>query len=294
MDQFPIRVIAELSGVSPTTLRAWERRYGLLKPTRTPSGHRLYNSHDLSTVKRVLRLLDAGQPIREAAKRVKDNLDDLPPAQPTEHWQLLRRRMHTALGCFDQQKLDSVYNEALSQYPFELVSEQLVVPLLKELGERWQHRPSGIAEEHFFCAYLRNKLGSRLHHEGPRSRGCALILACVPGERHEIGLLLFALAALGRGYRVIYFGSDLPLEQIPPVVERTAAGAVVLSATSVALPLDALATLCDKSGVPICVGGCQAELHQQSIRQAGAHPVSSRIAPALTLIEQLAPAHAQR
>jgi DNA-binding transcriptional MerR regulator len=152
MDQFPIRVIAELSGVAATTLRAWERRYGLLKPTRSPSGHRLYNNDDLSTVKRVVRLLDAGQPIREAAKQVKENRDELPAAGPAEHWQLMQRRLLSSLGSFDQQRLDNVYNEALSQYPFDLVSERLILPVMQELGERWRQRAAGMAEEHFLSA----------------------------------------------------------------------------------------------------------------------------------------------
>ncbi|QFY89216.1 MerR family transcriptional regulator [Magnetovirga frankeli] len=291
MDHFPIRIIAELSGVPATTLRAWERRYGLLQPGRAPSGHRLYTPADLERVKRVVRLLDAGLPIREAAKQVKQGRDGALPSHPREHWQVLRRRLLNCLGGFDQQKLDGLYNEALSLYPFDLVCEQLITPLLQALAERWPQRPAAIAEEHFFSAYLRNKLGSRLHHEAPRSRGRPLLLACVPAERHEIGLLMFALALLGRGYRVIYLGPDLPLEQIGPVVERTGAVAVVLSATTRMPDLSALSELIDRLGIPLCLGGAQAEAQAEPIRACGAYPIGGQIPLALSLIEQLAPAH---
>jgi DNA-binding transcriptional MerR regulator len=302
MDQFPIRVIAQLSGIPATTLRAWERRYGLLQPDRAPSGHRLYTAEDLERVKRVKQLLDAGCPVREAARQVMAGAEEALLGQPgqnsgqisgqiSEYWIQLRRRLLNCLGSFDQQKLDNLYNEALSLYPFDLVSEQLIVPLLRELGERWPRRSTGIAEEHFFSAYLRNKLGSRLHHEAPRSRGRPLLLACVPGEQHEIGLLLFALAALGRGYRVIYLGADLPLGQIGPVVERTGALLVVLSATQTLPEASALAALAGQLGVPLCLGGAQAEAQAELIRASGAQPLGSQIPQALNLVEQLVPAH---
>ena len=89
-----------------------------------------------------------------------------------------------------RKSLESVYNEALSHYPIKVVTERLIGPLLHELGERWVKDMGSIAEEHFFGFYLRNKLGARFHHRQRNAGGPRLLMACLPGERHEVGLLL--------------------------------------------------------------------------------------------------------
>jgi methanogenic corrinoid protein MtbC1 len=106
--------------------------------------------------------------------------------------------------------------------------------------------------------------------------------------------LLFALAALGRGYRVIYLGPDLPLDQLPPVVERISAGALVLSASVAPLSIEHLTDLSRELTVPVYVGGAQAQALAEAIRAAGAHPIGHRISQALSELEQLTPAHGTR
>ena len=113
---------------------------------------------------------------------------------------------------FDEPGVEDTYNEAMSLYPIAEVTSKLVVPLLRELGRRWETAEGSVAEEHFFSVYLRNKLGARFHHR-PTLPAAAprLLAACVPGEHHEIGLLLFALAAHEAGLRVVLLGADVPL-----------------------------------------------------------------------------------
>ena len=208
----PIRTVADLTGINPVTLRAWERRYNLITPQRTPKGHRLYTDEHVQLIKQVLDLLDQGISISQ----VKPLLEQAPSQQQAapfteagEVWKRYQQTMLSAVETFDEQVLDSTYNDALSLYPVDVVNQRLVTPLLRIIGERWKERDTGIAEEHFFSVYLRNKLGARIHHMNQRSRGPRLILACLPGEYHEVGMLFFALAAVSHGYRVLVFGANL-------------------------------------------------------------------------------------
>lgn len=293
---FPIRVLEELTGVPATTLRAWERRHGLLKPKRAPSGHRLYDQQDLARVREVLRLLDANLPIRDAARLVQDGLPaPLPAGRPDNPWEPMRHRLLRAVETFDDGRLDSLYQEALSLYPIDLVTDQLLAPSLRRLGERWRERDLGIAEEHFFSTYLRNKLGSRLHHESQRPRGRRLLLACLPGERHELGLLMFALGTLGRGYRVLYLGPDLPLGQLPGASARAGAAAVILSGTEQAdlapdLP-EQLGALVPRLALPLWVGGSYSNAQAQRLAAAGVGVLGERSHGALEQLDREFPAY---
>lgn len=283
MESFPIRVLSEKTGVAPTTLRAWERRYGLLKPLRTPKGHRLYDAGDVEVVKRIVSLLNENYTISKAINTIRlediqeqaDSRQDV-TAQNNEHWEGFQKRFLRAIELFDENKLDGIYHEALSVYPIDLVSSQILRPLLSTLGQRWQERSAGIAEEHFFTTYLRNKVGARMHHAAGKSHGSRLVLACLPGEFHELGSLLFGLSAMTRGYRVLFLGADLPLEQVKIVSRSTHIDGVVLSAVTVNIRGNLgreLNLLARELSVPVMVGGSaihkKTESENQSIIMLG-------------------------
>ena len=233
MSLFPIRVLSEQTGVPATTLRAWERRYGLLQPARTPKGHRVYNQDDFDTVRRVVQLLEAGSTIGKVVNIVKSGEPERPERQQhASHWALYRKRCLQSIEDFDDRRLDAVYNEALAIYPIDIVTAQLLLPVQQQLGREWSQRGNGVAEEHFFSAWLRNKIGARMHHEAGRMRGSRLLMACLPGEHHELGILLFGLSAMAHGYRILYLGPDLPLQQVAGTVARTGVAAVLLSGSS--------------------------------------------------------------
>jgi len=275
MDSFPIRVLAEKTGVAPTTLRAWERRYGLLKPQRTPKGHRLYSVKDVEVVSRIVKLLNDNFTISKAISEIKledmqerANADSLGAVPSSDHWEVFQKRFLSAIELFDDNKLDALYNEALSLYPIDLVSSQILRPLLSHLGLRWTEREAGIAEEHFFSSYLRNKVGARVHHASGKTKGSRLLLACVPGEFHELGSLLFGLSAMTRGYRLLFLGADLPLEQIRLVTQSTDIDGVVLSAVNVSIrgqiarELDQLA---EALSCPLMLGGSASQTVVESV-----------------------------
>ncbi len=306
---FPIRTLAERTGVATTTLRAWERRYGLLKPERTPKGHRLYTEEDVQLVMSVVELLSEGCAISEAARQVLSNPREKPEklSNPAEEdllgssllkdrgnnqWTTYSKRMLDAIEAFNGPRLDAIYNEASSLYPVDLISQKLLEPLLKTLGERWNLRDTGIAEEHFFFAWLRNKLGARLHHATAYAGGNCLLAACLPGHRHEVGLLLFSLAALARGYTVVYLGSDMPLESLSLVVKKSLAKAVVLAGGHEDDPesvLSGLAQLGSQINCPLFVGGQISVDHGESLLEAGALPLGEQFSLALHLVMSKVP-----
>ena len=294
----PIRTVAELTGVNPVTLRAWERRYQLITPQRTPKGHRLYTQDDVELIRHVLELLDQGISISQ----VKPLLTQVPGQQQAvtdagEVWRNYQDKMLTAIEQFDEQALDTIYNDALSLYPVDVVIQRLISPLLRILGERWRERPAGIAEEHFFTVYLRNKLGARVHHMNQRSNGPLLLLACLPGEFHDIGLLLFALASVNFGFRVLVLGANMPLEQLTGVMQQKTCDGIVLSGSARpargAIETD-LPALVNATRVPVFVGGKTAVKHQQKIEAAGAICVGESIGSGLRMMSEMLRADRRR
>lgn len=293
MSGFPIRVLAQLSGVSATSLRAWERRYGLLAPARTAKGHRLYSDKDLQLVRRINQFLEAGYPIGKAVAALQAGAaPDVQSVLPTSPWMTLRKRFLQAIERFDESRLDAIYNEALALYPIDRVSENLLQAVMRQLGERWRRRHAGIAEEHFFSAYLRNKIGARLHHIAERRNSPRVLLACLPGEQHELGLLLFALLLKTRGYRVLYLGADLPLPQMRLAAETAQVAAVVLSAST--LPLTPalkgnLLKCANELDAPVMLGGPISERQQQEWERLGVTPLGSAHASAAERLEAVLP-----
>jgi DNA-binding transcriptional MerR regulator len=197
---YPIRTVADLTGVNPITLRAWERRYGLLEPVRKESGHRLYTQEHVDLINRVVGLLDRGMRIGQVKGHLDAQRAQEEGGQAEGIWQRYINHMIASVIRFDEAGLEETYGDALSYYPADTVTGRLLQPLLTELGRRWQDGEGTVAEEHFFACYLRNKLGARFHHRSRSSRGPRLLMACLPGDRHETGLLLFALTASDSGY----------------------------------------------------------------------------------------------
>jgi methanogenic corrinoid protein MtbC1 len=294
---YPIRTVAALTGVNPITLRAWERRYGLIKPKRTRSGQRLYSRDDVALINEVVRQLESG--INVSQVKIAPGGAAVPAGaapreaetaiSPPDPWSAPYEAMIAAIGRFDEQAVESIYDEALSVYPMDVVINRLILPLMQELGRRWENGTGSVAEEHFFVVYLRNKLGARLHHRGSPRNGARLMAACLPGERHENGLLLFALAAQERGYRVVLLGADMPLHELAAAANRGRAGAIVLSGSTKMVEdavADGLPALVRDASVPVFVGGRISALMREAIAAAGAIPIGEDLRSGLRTIEE--------
>jgi len=285
-DNFPIRTVSEITGVNSVTLRAWERRYGLIKPLRTPKGHRLYSQQDIQLIQDVLDRLSQGMSISQIARDILDKTS-MDNGEHPDVWGQYCQHMIKAVSRFDEHALEAVYNDAMALYPVDVVTTRLIMPLLEELGDRWQIKSGSIAEEHFFSVYLRNKLGARFHHQNLRNSGPKLIMACLPGEHHEFGILLFALTAHSKGYQVILLGADLPVTELIQVAERTESQGIVL-AGSASLNCDSISEeinlLTSALSIPVFIGGDASYTCRDVIAKASAFPLGHDLVGSLYTI----------
>jgi methanogenic corrinoid protein MtbC1 len=224
--------------------------------------------------------------ISQITQQILEN-DFVTEAADTDTWGQYSRRMIQAIERFDEHALDAVYSDAMSLYPVDIVTAKLIMPLLEELGERWVNQTGSIAEEHFFSVYLRNKLGARFHHQNLKNSGPKLIVACLPGEYHEFGVLLFALTAHSKGFQIILLGSDLPADELIHVADRTDSQAIVL-AGSASLGCEALfssiGTLTAEVAIPVFIGGNLSYLCHDEIARANAVPLGHDLAGSIYTI----------
>lgn len=235
--------IGELSrrvGVSSELLRAWERRYGLLSPSRTEGGLRLYSDEDERRVVRMLEHLAAGVSAAEAARLTRRELEpglvpsvDLEPSEVTapvatgEH--LVR-----ALDQLDETAANAALDRLLSGFALETVVTETVLPYLREVGERWQQVGDAVvAQEHFATALLRGRLLALARGWGG-GYGPMALLGCFPGEQHDLGLICFGLGLRANGWRVTFLGPDTPFAAVAEAARRVQPALIVL--TTLTLP----------------------------------------------------------
>ena len=214
---------ARRTGVSPELLRAWERRYGLLQPIRSEGGFRLYTAEDAERVARMRRGLDEGLSAAEAARRA------LVQARPAEG--LLddaRLRLLTAVRTYDEGAVHALLDEAFAGFALETVLRELILPALREVGEQWERGELEIAQEHFASNLVRERLLGLARLWG-RGSGPLAILACAPGERHDIGLIAFGLLLRSHGWRILFLGADTPLATLEQAVATTDPRLVVVA-----------------------------------------------------------------
>ena len=288
---YTIGTVSKLTGVGAITLRAWERRYGLIRPVRKDSGHRLYTRKHIDQINRITALTQQGLRISQiSAEMLESDPQSEAGGAEADIWKEWLNSMVAAVISFDEDRLEEIYHGALSIYPIGLVTRNLLTPLLIELGLRWESGGGGIAEEHFFAFYLRNKLGARYHHRQRGNKGPALLIAGLPGEHHEIGLLLFALAAHESGYPVIPLGANMPLEELSAVAKKKNCGGIIVCGAiepSNRVVNTELPRLVKDSDVPVMVGGLASVYRCDAIDKAGAEALGRDINHGLQRIAEL-------
>jgi len=232
--------IGELSrrvAVSAELLRAWERRYGLLSPLRTTGGLRLYGAEDERRVVRMLEHLAAGVSAAEAARLTRRELEESIPTDtgPAPGGEALAftaagDRLRRAFDQLDETGANAALDRLLAGFGLETVVREAVLPYLHGLGERWQTDGDGvIAQEHFASALLRGRLLGLARGWGG-GYGPMALLACFPGDQHDLGLICFGLALRGNGWRITFLGPDTPLATIAETASRLRPALVVLTA----------------------------------------------------------------
>jgi DNA-binding transcriptional MerR regulator len=259
----PLVRIGELShrvGESPTLLRAWERRYGLLRPVRSSGGFRLYGPDDERRVRAMQALLATGVSARQAAEAVLSSAaGDAPaasaqsPVRPGDGIEDERFRLSQALARYDDAGAHSVLDRLLAAYGASMVISGVIVPYLVDLGERWADGSATIAEEHFATSLVRGRLLG-LARDWDSGVGHRALLACPSGEQHDLGLLCFGIALRGHGWRITYLGADTPQSTLIEAAAQLTPNIIVLASTK-SSRLRALAGDARSAAAPIAIAG---------------------------------------
>ena len=253
--------IGELSrrvGVSPELLRAWELRYGLLQPLRSPGGFRLYSSVDQERIKRMRAFQTQGLSAAEAARLALESTAPANTPAGDGEVALDRDPLAQALERFDEPAAQEAFDRALSAVSIESLLRDLVIPYLHDLGGRWETGAASVAEEHFASNFLRGRLLGLARGWG-QGGGPLAILACAPGELHDLPLIAFGLALRAHGWRIAFLGPDTPLGTLADTAPKLEPRLVVVSATSaqrLARVRDELATLAGST--PLALAGAGA------------------------------------
>jgi DNA-binding transcriptional MerR regulator len=258
-ETYAVGQVARLTGVSPDLLRAWERRYQAVEPIRTEGGTRRYRRSDIARLRLLKNAVDSGLRIGEVAQLSSEELE----ARLASNERLLDRGpLEEVLSALD--RLDGIAAEQLISAQMSMLgpvrfAREFALPLLHAIGEAWLDERICIASEHLGSALLRSLLGSALRPTSAHRGAPVVVFGTLPGERHEIGLLVAAITALGAGASPLYLGADLPAEELAHAAKTTKAAALALSAV-VTEPADltmALAHLRElvPGSIEIWVGG---------------------------------------
>ena len=237
----PLLRIGALSrrlGVSDHVLRAWESRYGLLQPVRSAGGFRLYSEADESRVRRMQAHLAHGLSAAEAAQAVlgedaaarADLGRATGPHRAPRAASELSADLRQALDAFDEPAAQEVLDRLMSDLSLTTVLRDVVVPYLTELGERWERGTASVAQEHFASNVIRGRLAGLARGWG-NGQGPRAVLACPPGELHDLALMVFGIVLNRNGWRIDYLGMSTPVEELTRTVDARRPDLVVLAAT---------------------------------------------------------------
>lgn len=268
---YTIKHAAQQVGISAATLRAWERRYGIVTPQRSDSGYRVYQERDVAVLRSMKQLVDQGwstglaaaQMLREASRRAEADRErpaDAPAVARTRDSDLAARVIQAA-AALDTSDLAAVLEHLFALNSFEIVMADHVFPALTELGDAWAAGRISTAGEHLASHAVMRRLAICYEAAASGGHGPRIALGMAPGSRHEIGLLAFAVAARRRGMNTDYLGADLPIDDWLGILEERDLAAVVLALPTRA-DIDATgavvtALLERRPGLVVAVGGAE-------------------------------------
>jgi methanogenic corrinoid protein MtbC1 len=218
-----IAALAQRTGVAPDTLRKWEQRYAILQPTRTAGGQRRYSERDVARVEWLRARLEEGYRIGEAASLL-GTVGVEPARSARDHLKVILR----ALDEGDTAEVGLRLDQAFALLSVDETFEAVLHPLLDEVGTRWERGELTVAEEHLVSEAVRSRLAHLLADSGGGVHGIA-VLACAPGERHELGLMMAALGLRRDGWKIVYLGADTPLADAFALAQKLDARVLGLS-----------------------------------------------------------------
>jgi MerR family transcriptional regulator, light-induced transcriptional regulator len=249
-------------GVSSELLRAWERRYGLLRPVRTDGGFRLYSVADERRVRLMQGHLARGVAAAEAAQLA---LSESSPVAGGSGWEDDARVLAESLESFEEHAAQLAFDRLLAALTVDAVLSTVVLPYLHDLGRRWERGDVSVAQEHFASNLLRGRLHG-LARGWDRGGGPRALLACAPGELHDLPLIAFGIALRGRGWRITFLGPDTPVATVAETAARTAPQLIVLTAVDPARfegVVDLLRELASAHTLVLAGGGASEEVGER-------------------------------
>jgi DNA-binding transcriptional MerR regulator len=245
--RYRIGELARRTGVTPELLRAWERRYGLLDPERSTGGFRLYSDEDVARIAAMQGHLEHGIAAGEAAR--------LALAEPSPKGTDGDGELLPALLRFDESAAHAAFDRLLAEYGREAVLRDAVLPALRAIGDGWERGDVTVAQEHFASTLLRGRLLG-LARGWDRGNGSRALLAAPPGERHDLGLIVFGLGLREHGWRITVLGADTPVETLLDAVGAVRPQLVVLAALNAERFLDHADEIARVAEiVPVAIGG---------------------------------------
>lgn len=236
--RYPIRAVSRLTGIAIDTLRAWERRYGAVTPIRDERG-RLYSDTDVARLRLLQQAVSSGHSVGRIAALSDDELRRLTtarpatlgPSPPAPHAALDTSTFRAALLKLDGAAIDQEFSRLAAVLPPLALVRDILLPVLRDVGDNWNRRRGGIAHEHLISSTMRHLLGSFLRVYSWRDAAIRLLFATPSGDRHEIGILGAAMLAATSGLGVAYLGPDVPAREIVDAVKASGARVLVLGLT---------------------------------------------------------------
>jgi DNA-binding transcriptional MerR regulator len=291
LPRYPVRLVSVRTGLTPHVLRAWERRYQVVTPTRTDGGQRLYSDLDIERLRRLRRLTERGHAIGRLAPLPLDELIRLENAgvdveeRPGEsaHRESIRIAVESALHAarrLDAADVQAVLERAAVTLGAPVFLDEVASVVVERIGHGWAEGSVSVAQEHMATAIVRRVLGWLLgvyEVAGPARR---IVVATPPRQAHELGALMVAVSAAAEGWKVTYLGPDLPPADLVAAARQTGADAVALSIVYAGGAPELVAALREtRAGlprdVPLLVGGAGSLQIKQQAETAGAQVVDT-------------------
>ncbi|MGD8404063.1 MAG: B12-binding domain-containing protein [Anaerolineales bacterium] len=296
---YNLKAVIQETGIAADTLRAWERRYGLPMPGRTPGGHRLYSKRDIEIIKWLIskqgeglsisravdlwnELIEAGQdplptPIQEVVSLTSANLD------------AVRKAWLEACLVFDESTAEQVLNQAFATHPLETVCIEVLQRGLHEMGEMWYRNEATVQQEHFTSALAQRRLDALIAAAPAPTRPYSVLIGCTPGEQHVFVPLLLTLLLRRRGLKVIYLGANVPVQRFNETLQSVKPHLVVLSAQQLqtANALREAAAYLNANGGRVSYGGRIFNLIPELRKRIPAHFLGKSLQEAIQSVETL-------
>jgi DNA-binding transcriptional MerR regulator len=265
---YNLKAVIKETGLNPATLRAWERRYGLLKPLRSPGGHRLYSRQDINLLKWLVARQNEGLSISSAVEmwRIQGENNQGQPAITSsselnadgkDMIDALRERWLEACLAFDEQGSKQILDQAFALAAPETICMEVLQKGLAQLGQGWYAGLVSVQQEHFASAIAMRRLDALLAAEPATTRPETILIACPPGEEHAFILLMITYLLRRSGWHVLYLGSDLPLEKLDLTIKTTRPSLVLSAAQTLpgAASLGEMSGYLLSLGIPLAYGG---------------------------------------